>query len=316
LARQLDVDLIHTHLWTADVVGRLAGLRAGVPVVSTIHSVSQLSGSGASGSAARRLRLLVALLVDRGTAGRSAAMVAVSDVVAEWARGTLRVDHSKVVTIQNPVVLLPVAEGQSRTQFWAGVGVEIPHQFYLLTVGGVSAVKDLLTAVRATAALRAQGCDAVLISAGALADHAYVDLVRREIEAAALKDAVCLLGPRRDVADLLGHCDLFVFPSTHEGMGIALAEAMLAGLPCVVSDLPVLRGVGGDEVIYVPPGSPAELAAQIRGLLDDPDRRRDLGQRARAAAEVRFDSKSSAARLRELYEQVVLARSGDAGGLR
>ena len=94
-----------------------------------------------------------------------------------------------------------------------------------------------------------------------------------------------LLGQRADVASLLAGCRVFVHPSVEEGMGQAVVEAMLAGVPCVVSDAGGLPEVVGDTAIVVPRGDPAALAAGLRRALDGehPD-----VARARSRARDRF----------------------------
>jgi len=63
---------------------------------------------------------------------------------------------------------------------------------------------------------------------------------------------------------------IFVFPSYEEGWGIALAEAMSLGLPCVTYDLPAVRSVFGEGPIYSPVGDSKNMASQVMRLLADP----------------------------------------------
>ena len=64
--------------------------------------------------------------------------------------------------------------------------------------------------------------------------------MRAEIEAEAanrgLQDVIHFAGKRDDVATMLHSMDVFVFPSTFEGLGLVLLEAQASGLPCVVSE--------------------------------------------------------------------------------
>ncbi|HSR94490.1 MAG TPA: glycosyltransferase family 4 protein [Solirubrobacterales bacterium] len=76
--------------------------------------------------------------------------------------------------------------------------------------------------------------------------------------------------------------DLFAMPSLSEGLPVALLEAMARGLPIVVSRIGGVPEVvtDGVDAVLVEPGDAAELAARLGDLVDDPDRRRELGEAA------------------------------------
>ncbi|SFH07636.1 Glycosyltransferase involved in cell wall bisynthesis [Desulfotomaculum arcticum] len=61
--------------------------------------------------------------------------------------------------------------------------------------------------------------------------------ILKKVEQLELKDAVIFTGIRSDVIDLLQAMDVFVFPSLHEGLPVALVESQAAGLMCMVSDV-------------------------------------------------------------------------------
>jgi glycosyltransferase involved in cell wall biosynthesis len=75
------------------------------------------------------------------------------------------------------------------------------------------------------------------------------------------------LGQRDDVPALLAAARVFVHPSVEEGMGQAVVEAMLAGVPVVVSDAGGLPEVVGDTGLIVPAGDPVALAAAVERVL-------------------------------------------------
>ncbi|GAB2966236.1 hypothetical protein GCM10023080_030220 [Streptomyces pseudoechinosporeus] len=76
-----------------------------------------------------------------------------------------------------------------------------------------------------------------------------------------------------DLPSLVAAADGFAFPSVKEGFGLAAMEALAAGVPLVVRDLPVLREVFGPAARFAT--TPDELAIQLGHALtaDDPDRR-------------------------------------------
>ena len=100
-----------------------------------------------------------------------------------------------------------------------------------------------------------------------------------------LTEVVHLLGRRDDVPELLGSADLFAFSTTAaEGFGIALVEAMAAGLPVIASDVPACREVlaEGAAGLLVPAGDVQAWTSALQELMAQPKTRQQL---ARAAAE-------------------------------
>lgn len=87
-----------------------------------------------------------------------------------------------------------------------------------------------------------------------------------------------------------------------EGFGIAAAEAMAMGLPCVFTDLPVMREVGGDTVLYARPGSPESLAEQISTLIADSALAARLGQAAALRARACFSPQAFAVAYLRAFE--------------
>lgn len=82
----------------------------------------------------------------------------------------------------------------------------------------------------------------------------------------------------------------YVQPSHHEGMPIAVLEAMAYGLPVVATGVGALGEVisPGDTGLLVPPRQPSRLAQSMATLIGDPAMRRQMGAAARRRAEQRF----------------------------
>ena len=131
-----------------------------------------------------------------------------------------------------------------------------------------------------------------------------------------LRDRVVLLGQVSEAVKVQVYhsVDVFCAPNTGgESFGIVLAEAMAAGAPIVASDLDAFRRVlrGGRAGELFTSGDPADLAAAIGRLLDDPQRRASLS--AAASAAVRdYDWGKIARDVVKVYQAVMPAGSAAA----
>jgi glycosyltransferase involved in cell wall biosynthesis len=110
-----------------------------------------------------------------------------------------------------------------------------------------------------------------------------------------------------DVANFLKDADIVALPSYREGLPKTLIDAAAAGRATVTTDLPGCRAaiVPGETGLVCRPADAPDLAEKIAVLLDDPQRRSEMGRRGRALAEERFDLRKIVAQHLELYRQVL-----------
>lgn len=104
----------------------------------------------------------------------------------------------------------------------------------------------------------------------------------------------------------LAAATLFVLPSHSENFGIALLEAMAAGLPCISTPGVALAAEAGDAVRVIAAEAGA-LATAVRDLLDDVDERARLGAAARELARRRYTLLAMGRSLKAWYEEVTHA---------
>lgn len=104
-----------------------------------------------------------------------------------------------------------------------------------------------------------------------------------------------------EMARLFGEATICVTPSLYEGFGLPAAEAMATGAPVVVTDGGALPEVVGEAGVVVPAGDAGALREAIAALLDNPQRRRELGEAALARARAHF----SWDRVAQQYETVL-----------
>jgi glycosyltransferase involved in cell wall biosynthesis len=157
-------------------------------------------------------------------------------------------------------------------------------------VARLDPIKDQATLIRAFAEVANEHPQAELwlIGDGARAAE-LCDLAIAE----GVADRVVFWGQRSDVPELLGQMDVFAFSTTRdEGFGIALIEAMAAGLPVIASDVPACREVLGNGAagVLVPPGDHASLGDAIYALLSSERQRAAWARRALTRATDHYDA--------------------------
>ena len=133
-------------------------------------------------------------------------------------------------------------------------------------------------------------------------DGVLAEALRRQVAAAGLSHRIRFLGPLSQPHVAMRDWEAFVFITTGgEGFGIAVAEAMASGLPCVLSDVAALREVAGDFAYYAEPGSPADICAKIQEVIRHPSAAQAQAEDGRRRAQALYSSEVFARRyLQEL----------------
>jgi glycosyltransferase involved in cell wall biosynthesis len=278
LVRELRADVVHTHLVHADVYGGVAAKLRGSRLISTKHNDDPFRRG-----AFRH--------VERGLARLADGVVAITDSLRRFTIEEVGVPASKVETIHYGLDDLPAAWGVNALD-------AVPEGARIaLAVSRLTAQKGIDVAIRALASLPA---DVVLVVLGEGPDRDSLEQLARELD---VERRVFLLGRVPDVAAWLRRADVFVHPARWEGFGLAVLEAMLAGLPVVatrVSSLPELV-VDGETGLLVAAEDAAALAAAVSSALE----RSALGEAGRARARTEFSVARMADRHLSLYERVM-----------
>jgi glycosyltransferase-like protein len=231
-------------------------------------------------------------------------------VVSEQWQGILRDEYGRAADVVPNGVdpdRLAAPPADYRAALRALIGAT--DRFLFLAVGGVEPRKGSVHAFAALARLRRAGVNAMLAVVGghSFQDYtAYRDAALATLPALGLalgRDVVLLgTGDERELAGWYHSADALCFPSVKEGWGLAVLEAMCAGLPVIASDLPVFREylVHGENALLPPAADDVALAAAMRAVVGDAGLRDRLRAGGHAVVP-RFTWDASAQRHRAIY---------------
>jgi glycosyltransferase involved in cell wall biosynthesis len=290
--RRTRPDLIHAHSPSVAAVARLALPRRDLRMVYTEHNVWQSYHP-------------VTAFANLATYARNDHVFAVSDEVS----ASIRYPEALRFRRMPPVETLHHGIDAASISTWGGPdGVRaefgIPAEAPLVaTIGSFKPQKDHPNLIRAMVDVRREIPDARLILVG---DGAGRERIERDLSTFGLEDSVVLAGYREDARRIAAACDVFVLSSRHEGLSIALLEAMALNKPVVVTRVGGLPEVveDGRQGFVVPPREPATLARAISDVLSDDALRvrmgKASGERARA-----FDIRTAVARMEQVYEDLL-----------
>ena len=295
-------DLVHTSLFTGNLVGQLAGAALDVPVVSTFNRTGELTLQ-------RALQPGVSSWKGRTMQSVGRRVARLGDVhyraVGDYARTTncaamgLPLDACTVVPRG---VRIDPAGVAAATRGPFGVPADVP---LFVNVARLVPEKAQHLLVEAFALVREHEPDARLAIAGDVGP-AMPD-VRAAIDRTGTGDAVSLLGYRSDARALVAVADVFAFSSASEGSPGAVVEALVLGTAVAAFAIPpVAELTGADHAWLAEPGDAGALADAMLAAWQAPDRKERTAATQRWAAET-YSLDAVAARLGDLFEGRVQA---------
>jgi len=284
-------DVVHAHLYRAQVYARPAARLARTPViVTTEHSIGETHIERRKMSASVRALYLASELTSDAT-------IAVADVVRDrlvrWG-----VPARKITVIPNGLDFAalrfdPAARAAVREQF--GIA---PDAYVIGTLGRLDPNKRIDLAIEAAAPLLGDRCKLLIVGRGE--DSARLQAVTAKLGVA---DHVIFGGYQADMTAMLSASDLNLTTSLQETFGLSVLEALSNGLPVLYTACPALDGITTDRA--------RQVAGNVTALRAEISKEIEAGSRPRQpVAEVmdRYGIESVTSRIDDLYERIAAAR--------
>lgn len=290
--RRLKPTIVHSLLFRANMIARLAGFLARVPIV-----ISSVRVMGGEKKYYYTLEKVTSFMVDR--------YITVSESVKDHLVQMANIPAKKITTIYNGVALNDRC-GYPHGAQQLPCGLEA-HDRLLLTVGRLHKQKGYDFLIQAFATVRKECSTVKLLIVGEGEEENNLKNLAKSLD---LTDQIIFTGLFLDSGKIFPLAELFILPSLWEGMPNAVLEAMAAGKPVVATEVGgvpelVLHGETG---LLVPPRDPDALARAILDLCTDPVRARTMGEAGRVRVQEHFSIASMLDKTEHLYHELLATK--------
>lgn len=226
--------------------------------------------------------------------------IAVSDQVRDWVVSNGVVKKDKVSTIHNGTDLAQARCHRPVAEVRAELGISA-DAVVLIQVGRFKEQKNQDVSVEAFAKIACDRPGVHLVFAG---DGPLRSSVEKRAEESGVGARIHFLGVRHDVSDLLAASDVFLLPSSWEGLPLSLLEAFAIGLPLVGTDVPGIADAVArcpEAVKLVAPRDSDALAQAIRAAVSNTSWRSRAGEHAKSFVSREFSASTMVERYLALH---------------
>jgi glycosyltransferase involved in cell wall biosynthesis len=291
-------DIIHDNQSLS--YGLLGIARSGYPTVATIHhpiTVDRDTEVDAAGSWLRRMKVrrwYSFLTMQKRVSRRISKIITVSECSKRDIGREFRLPADRFHVVPN---------GINTDYFYPCGGVKRANDQILVTNSADTPLKGLRFLLEAAAGIRRKREIHVVV----VGTPKKGGVIERLVAELSLGDTVRFTGriAYEEFARHYAEATMAVIPSLYEGFGMPAGEAMACGVPVISTTGGALPEVVGDAGILVPPGDAAALRDAITALLDDPERRRSLGEAGLARVSNSLTWRHAAQKTVEVYREAI-----------
>lgn len=294
IIRKHEIQIVHAHQAVEGLHAYFAALGTNAKVVLSFH------GGHLDAKNRRVLNFLIP---------RTAKNVFVSGALQNWYAEEHNLRSGKnAIVIHNGVDARRLAQSNKNLR----AELKIPLDALLIGMIGnfyVAPRKDQITLIKALPSVFDFAKNAYCLFVGSIEDGAetkFAECVKFS-QARRIFDRVQFLGVRSDVPDILAALDIFVLSTLNEGLPIAVLEAMLANVPCVLSGIaPNLEVSSNGEFAKIFEAQNFDmLGAKLMELAASKSIRDNLADQAKRFATFEFSIEAHLRNLLKLYESIV-----------
>ena len=300
LLKQLQPDVVQTWMYHADLLGGLAASSLSLPVVWGVRTTSLGPGNA---KATRFVRWISAVL----SARIPDAVIFVAEA-AKRSHKTVGYASRIMKVIPNGFEIATREQVSAMRETWRSKHGFSATDTVIGWVGRFNPDKDVHSFVRAGAAVMSAEESVKIAMVGRGLDERNEEL-RRWIQAEQPPQPFLLLGEQSDTTACFCGFDVFALSSRTEAFPNVVAEAMAAGLPCVVTDVGDVRVLVEQTAQVVHAGDVPAMTAELLRLARNPAHRTSLGQRAWQRISEHFSMAACARQFHDVYQAILSSRT-------
>lgn len=291
LLRRERVDLVHSHLWLANLYARFATQWCEIPLVITEHGRYVFQ---------KRYRRSINRWMLKG----AKKAIAVCEHLRHEFIDTNQVPSEKMLTIYNGIDLSKFSRPATRTRTSNNKSNGATDGPHIGIIGNLRPVKGHQFFLKAARQVLNHHPEARFLIIGEGPEKLTL---MEQSSSLGIDDSVKFLGRRSDIPYLLSTLDVFVLSSLYEGLPISLLEAMAMSKPVIATSIGGIPEVinSGINGLLVPPKDHEALAENICELIQNETRARDLGISALETVRARFSLKTMLDHYEALYNKVL-----------
>lgn len=291
------VDIVHTHLFHANIYGRIASLFSPAKtIVTTLHNKDYTYEDNG------RLSFKLRKYID-GYTGRclNSKFIAVSNAVKEDFEKHL--GFKDITVIYNGVDPEDFSIRGDSTKVRQEFGLTL-KDFVLVNIGRMHPQKGQIYLIEALAIARRISEDIKLIIVG---EGPLEEGLKKRAEELGLANSVLFIGRRNDIPGIIHMSDLLMCSSVYEGISIVVLEAMICAKPIIATDIDGMNEIitHGKEGIIVKPRNAKQLAEAIIYLMKDCNLKNRLGDNAKIRALRDFNISKNVKLFEDTYSELV-----------